>query len=148
EGRLRGLESHIRYRIALRTFNAADSRAVLGAPDAYALPPEPGAGYLKVDAAPPERFTTAWMPDGSYVDAVVTRLAGRERAHQVSRPRRPAAVSLDAVLARVDRDAERGPGVVAFGLVDDPGRQTQPVLTHDFTGAGGHLAVVGGPRTG
>ncbi len=34
EGRLRGLESHLSYRIGLRTFSAAESRAVLGVPDA------------------------------------------------------------------------------------------------------------------
>jgi len=46
EGRLRGLESHLSYRIALRTFSPAESRAVLGVPDAYQLPPMPGSGYL------------------------------------------------------------------------------------------------------
>ena len=39
EGRLRGLDSHLSYRIALRTFSAAESRAVLGVPDAHQLPP-------------------------------------------------------------------------------------------------------------
>ena len=38
EGRLRGLDSHLSYRIGLRTFSAAESRAVLGVPDAYELP--------------------------------------------------------------------------------------------------------------
>ena len=49
EGRLRGLESHLSYRIGLRTFSAAESRTVLGVPDAYELPPIPGVGYLKPD---------------------------------------------------------------------------------------------------
>ena len=44
EGRLRGLESHLSYRIALRTFSASESRAVLGVPDAHQLPPTPGLG--------------------------------------------------------------------------------------------------------
>ncbi|TKS94577.1 hypothetical protein, partial [Streptomyces galbus] len=35
EGRLRGLETHLSYRIGLRTFSAAESRAALGVPDAY-----------------------------------------------------------------------------------------------------------------
>lgn len=56
EGRLRGLESHLRYRICLRTFSAAESRGVLGTPDAYVLPSEPGLGYLKVDTGIYERF--------------------------------------------------------------------------------------------
>jgi S-DNA-T family DNA segregation ATPase FtsK/SpoIIIE len=48
EGRLRGLESNISYRIALRTFSGQDSRVVLGVPDAYELPSQPGHGYLKL----------------------------------------------------------------------------------------------------
>ena len=49
EGRLRGLESHLSYRVGLRTFSAQESRAVLGVPDAYELPGVPGLGYLKPD---------------------------------------------------------------------------------------------------
>ncbi|MEU1299250.1 type VII secretion protein EccCa [Streptomyces shenzhenensis] len=59
EGRLRGLESHLSYRICLRTFSAAESRAVLGTPDAYALPAIPGSAYLKVDESIYERFRVA-----------------------------------------------------------------------------------------
>jgi S-DNA-T family DNA segregation ATPase FtsK/SpoIIIE len=47
EGRLRGLESHLSYRIGLRTFSAVESRAVLGVPDAFGLPVEPGVGLLR-----------------------------------------------------------------------------------------------------
>jgi len=47
EGRLHGLESHLSYRIGLRTFSSAESRIVLGVADAYDLPPYPGSGYLK-----------------------------------------------------------------------------------------------------
>ena len=32
EGKIRGLEAHLSYRIGLRTFSSADSRAVLGVP--------------------------------------------------------------------------------------------------------------------
>ncbi|MGH2783254.1 MAG: FtsK/SpoIIIE domain-containing protein, partial [Thermoleophilaceae bacterium] len=56
EGKLRGLESHLRYRICLRTYSAVESKIVLGTPDAYLLPPFPGAAYLKVDTAMYERF--------------------------------------------------------------------------------------------
>jgi S-DNA-T family DNA segregation ATPase FtsK/SpoIIIE len=59
EGRLRGLESHLSYRIALRTFSAAESRAVIGTTDAYRLPPIPGSAYLKVDESIYERFRVA-----------------------------------------------------------------------------------------
>jgi DNA segregation ATPase FtsK/SpoIIIE, S-DNA-T family len=59
EGKLRGLESHLRYRICLRTYSAIESKVVLGTPDAYLLPPFPGAAYLKVDTAIYERFKVA-----------------------------------------------------------------------------------------
>ena len=42
EGRLRGLETHLSYRIGLRTFSATESRTVLGVRDAYELPAQPG----------------------------------------------------------------------------------------------------------
>ncbi len=61
EGRLRGLDSHLSYRIALKTFSATESRTVLGVTDAYHLPATPGAGYLKVDAGDPVRFDAAYV---------------------------------------------------------------------------------------
>jgi S-DNA-T family DNA segregation ATPase FtsK/SpoIIIE len=61
EGRLRGLERHLPYRIGLRTFSGADSRAVLGVPDAFRLPRAPGHGFLKVGAEPMERFRAAYV---------------------------------------------------------------------------------------
>src|ERR1043165_9692035 len=51
EGRLRGLDSHLSYRIGLRTFSAMESRVVLGVADAYELPQAPGAGFLRADTA-------------------------------------------------------------------------------------------------
>src|SRR5260370_4559047 len=59
EGRLRGLESHLSYRIAMPTFSAAESRIVLGVPDAYELPPIPGSAYLKVGTTVYKRFRAA-----------------------------------------------------------------------------------------
>jgi S-DNA-T family DNA segregation ATPase FtsK/SpoIIIE len=58
-GRIRGLESHLSYRIGLRTFSEAESREVLGVPDAHHLPPVPGSGYLKVDTTVFARFRAA-----------------------------------------------------------------------------------------
>jgi len=51
EGKLRGLDSHLSYRIGLKTFNAAESRAAIGIPDAAELPPIPGSGILKFDTS-------------------------------------------------------------------------------------------------
>ncbi|WP_335987091.1 type VII secretion protein EccCa [Glycomyces sp. MUSA5-2] len=62
---LRGLESHLSYRIGLRTFSEAESREAIGVPDAYRLPPEPGSGYLKVDTTIFTRFKAA-MVSGKY----------------------------------------------------------------------------------
>jgi S-DNA-T family DNA segregation ATPase FtsK/SpoIIIE len=61
EGRLRGLDSHLSYRIALRTFSSAESRVVLGVPDAYELPPVPGSGFLKMDTSTLVRFKAAYV---------------------------------------------------------------------------------------
>jgi S-DNA-T family DNA segregation ATPase FtsK/SpoIIIE len=61
EGRLRGLESHLSYRIALRTFSPAESRAVLGVPDAYQLPPTPGAGIMALGTDELVRFRAAYV---------------------------------------------------------------------------------------
>jgi DNA segregation ATPase FtsK/SpoIIIE, S-DNA-T family len=67
EGRLRGLETHLSYRICLKTFSASESRAVLGVPDAYHLPSAPGAAYLKTASGDVVRFQTAFV-SGPYDD--------------------------------------------------------------------------------
>jgi len=61
EGRLRGLDTHLSYRIGLRTFSAVESRIVLGVPDAYELPSAPGHGYLKTDTQTMLRFRAAYV---------------------------------------------------------------------------------------
>ena len=61
EGKLRGLDSHLSYRIGLRTFSASESRAVLGVPDAYHLPPQPGVGFLKSDTETMTQFRAAYV---------------------------------------------------------------------------------------
>ena len=73
EGRLRGLESHLSYRVGLRTFSAQESRTVLGVPDAYELPPMPGLGFLRPD----------------HVDAAAVQGGVRRRASRQCTPRRP-----------------------------------------------------------
>ncbi|MGW5652651.1 type VII secretion protein EccCa [Streptomyces humi] len=65
EGRMHQLESHLSYRIGLRTFSAMESRGVLGVPDAYELPSQPGAGYLKSGVEPLTRFRAAYV-SGAY----------------------------------------------------------------------------------
>ncbi|WP_197704515.1 type VII secretion protein EccCa [Jatrophihabitans sp. GAS493] len=60
-GRLRGLETYLSYRLALRTFSEAESTMVLDSPDAYRLPPVPGFGWLKVDSSVYTRFRAAYV---------------------------------------------------------------------------------------
>ncbi|MFE1593208.1 type VII secretion protein EccCa [Nocardia sp. NPDC058705] len=72
ENKLRGLDSHLSYRIGLRTFSANESRAVLGITDAYHLPGVPGSGYLKSDADDPLRFNASYV-SGAYVAPVGSR---------------------------------------------------------------------------
>src|SRR5262249_34517751 len=65
EGKLRGLDTHLPYRVGLRTFPAAESRIVLGTPDAYELPQAPGNGYLKIGTESLTRFKAAYV-SGAY----------------------------------------------------------------------------------
>jgi DNA segregation ATPase FtsK/SpoIIIE, S-DNA-T family len=59
EGRLRGLEAHLSYRLCLKTLSPGESRAVLGTLDAYELPNTPGVGFLFASGAVPVRFQAA-----------------------------------------------------------------------------------------
>ncbi|MEV4435058.1 type VII secretion protein EccCa [Streptomyces sp. NPDC049585] len=211
EGRLRGLETYLSYRIGLRTFSAAESRTALGVPDAYHLPTVPGSGYLKFGtdemtrfkaayvsgpyrtaaagaaeggdlpverrpvlftaapvpvtyAAPPAEPTRAdegspdSMPD-TVLDVVVRRLEGQgPPAHQVWLPPLDKAPSLDQLLPALAETPGRGLTapeyprqgqlVVPLGVVDKPFEQRRDVLYRDFSGAAGHMLVVGGPRSG
>lgn len=61
EGKLRGLDTYLSYRVGLRTFSAAESRTIIGTPDAYTLPQEPGVGYLKADTDNLLQFRAAYV---------------------------------------------------------------------------------------
>ncbi|WP_431308331.1 FtsK/SpoIIIE domain-containing protein [Demequina litorisediminis] len=58
---LRGLDTFLSYRIGLRTFSAAESRTILGVPDAYTLPQQPGVGILKSDTETMTQFRAAYV---------------------------------------------------------------------------------------
>jgi S-DNA-T family DNA segregation ATPase FtsK/SpoIIIE len=60
EGRIHKVETHLSYRIGLRTFSAMESRSVIGVPDAYELPNSPGNGYLRPDTQTLLRFKGAF----------------------------------------------------------------------------------------
>lgn len=82
EGRLRGLESHLSYRIGLRTFTAQESRTALGVSDAHTLPAVPGSAILKVDPDVFTRFKAAFV-SGPYRPSV--ERVQSEAAPEVSR---------------------------------------------------------------
>ncbi|MEV6368100.1 type VII secretion protein EccCb [Micromonospora musae] len=173
EGTLRGLEGHLSYRICLRTFSAAESRIVLGVPDAAELPNAPGHGLLH-DGAGMRRFRATYvsdvpartgMQDGAVppelagrnlLDVVLDRLSGRgPAARQVWLPPLHTAPSLDQLLPPLERHPDRGlnaPGPAALtapvGVVDLPHEQRQAALLLDLSGADGNVAVVGAPRSG
>lgn len=209
EGRLRGLESHLSYRVGLRTFSAGESRAVLGVPDAYELPAVPGLGYLKPDQSTLLRFKAAYVsgpPSGrsrvrrdegghvrgilpytisevqalepletdveeapvvsqqqgeqpSLLDIAVQRMIGQGMpAHQVWLPPLDVPDTLDELMPDLVEDPDLGlvsprwrnvPGlVVPLGTVDRPREQRRDTMTLNLTGASGHVAVIGGPRSG
>ncbi|MEU3609409.1 type VII secretion protein EccCa [Streptomyces sp. NPDC035033] len=213
EGRLRGLETYLSYRIGLRTFSAAESRAAIGVPDAYSLPNVPGSGYLKYGTDEMVRFKAAYVsgvyrtnqhaavaggplqvdrrpvpftaapvpvrylepaerarvPEArsaeddaladSVLDVIVRRLEGRGvEAHQVWLPpldNPPALDSLLPGLAGVEGRGLTQPGyeaagrlVVPLGVVDKPYEQRRDTLYRDFSGAAGHMQIIGGPQSG
>ncbi|MEU4339255.1 type VII secretion protein EccCa [Micromonospora lupini] len=61
DGRIGQLESHLSYRIGLRTFSAMESRSVIGVTDAYELPSAPGNGYLRTDVSTLIRFKAGYV---------------------------------------------------------------------------------------
>ena len=179
EGRLRGLETHLSYRICLKTFSAAESRAALGVADAHHLPPDPGAGYLKTADGRLTRFHTAFVsgpylsvvrPDGPVavrrftladaasapapvpanssrplLEVVLRTLAGRGPvAHRIWLPPLHRAPPLPALLAATPAAPLRAP----VCIVDSPFEQRYDPLLVDVSGAAGHVAVVGAPRSG
>ncbi|KRF16512.1 ATP-binding protein [Nocardioides sp. Soil797] len=210
EGRLRGLESHLSYRVGLRTFSAVESRTVLGVPDAYELPAVPGLGFLKPDQSTLLRFKAAYVsgpPSGrarihrdeggnlrgilpftiaevqslaaieedvaepvstpqpqqgeqdSLLDIAVDKMIGQGTpAHQVWLPPLDVADTLDSLMGDLAVDPKlglvshkwRGLGglTVPIGIVDRPREQRRDTMTVNLTGAAGHAAIVGGPRTG
>ncbi|MFJ3905964.1 type VII secretion protein EccCa [Streptomyces sp. NPDC090025] len=211
EGKLRGLDTYLSYRIGLRTFSAAESRTAIGVPDAYHLPSVPGSGYLKFGTDEMTRFKAAYVsgtyrsdgprlelgslpierrpalftatpvpvvyaaPDPAYLtagrgedddaladtvlDVIVRRLEGQGvPAHQVWLPPLDQAPSLDQLLPGLAQTADRGLTAteytrsggltVPLGLIDKPFEQRREVLYRDFSGAAGHMMVVGGPQSG
>jgi S-DNA-T family DNA segregation ATPase FtsK/SpoIIIE len=173
EGKLRGLDTHLSYRIGLRTFSATESRAAIGVPDAFELPPIPGVGYLAVSGGPMTKFKSAYvsapcrpepgvlpeladMAAPTMLDVLVARLANQgPPAVQVWLPPLAESPSLDQLLMSSAMTEPYGqPSLrrtrlqVPIGVVDKPLEQRRDLLWVDFRDAEGHGAIVGGPRSG
>ncbi|AKS35641.1 type VII secretion protein EccCb [Mycolicibacterium goodii] len=176
EGRLRGLESHLSYRICLKTFSPAESRAVLGVTDAYDLPNTPGAAYLKAPSGAITRFQTAFVSGGyevATVDKPDTRVRPfTARPAEPDKPRRTSTRTvLETTLAWLAGHgapahrvwlpplpraiplsdvlmANPEPLTAAIGLVDRPFEQRRDRLLVDLSGAAGNVVIVGGPQAG
>lgn len=93
------------------------------------------------------------------LDVIVRRLEAQgPAAHQVWLPPLDSPPSLDALLPGLTAVPGRGltqPGyegagrlVVPVGLVDKPFEQRRDSLWVDFSGAAGHMQIVGGPQSG
>ena len=95
EGRLRGLDTYLSYRVGLRTFSGMESRVVLGVPDAYNLPNDPGHGYLKIDSNTMLRFKAAYVSGpytgpGELSAGVVGAIADRMMVYRLDPVAKPA----------------------------------------------------------
>jgi DNA segregation ATPase FtsK/SpoIIIE, S-DNA-T family len=164
EGKLRGLDTYLSYRLSLRTFSASESRTVLGVPDAYSLPQAPGGGYLKVGTTSFERLQASYVSgpdvDGiSVMDKIIDRLTdAADPVHQIWLPPLGGEMPLDVLMGGFVNDPDRGftaagwpaTGALAipFGMADEPARQRQLPLAIDFAGAQGNLAIAGAPQSG
>lgn len=122
EGKLRGLDSHLSYRIGLKTFSAGESRAVLGVPDAYDLPSVPGVGYLKFDTTTMSRFK-AYYVSGPY-SAYAGSTAGADGPGTRSGYLRPVSFVSDVVEIPDERSEEEiAPEVV----VETPAQEKRSI---------------------
>jgi S-DNA-T family DNA segregation ATPase FtsK/SpoIIIE len=118
EGRLRGLETQLSYRIGLRTFSAQESRIVLGVPDAYELPAQPGNAFLKVDTSGMTRFKAAYVSGPAIQNDIADRGAGQQRVQPVIAEFGPGYVPPRAAEDAAAAPAFPAPAMAAESLLD------------------------------
>ncbi|MGC4895496.1 type VII secretion protein EccCa [Micromonospora sp. DT31] len=131
EGRLRGLDTHLSYRIGLRTFSAMESRVALGVPDAAGLPRSPGHGFMKYGTEPLNRFKAA------YVSGVHRRRAGTGGPASVN-----AAIPITTYVAEYVEPVELPPAPSPEPGVDVFGESLMDVLVTRMAGHGPAAHVV------
>jgi len=131
--------ANVGVRISLRVHDRADSLAIIGIPDAAALPAHPrGRAYLASGGAPPRLLQLA-LAAPSDIGVVA------ERWRDAALPRQPWCQPLAteiplAALPRVE-------GAITLGRADHPHEQSQPVA-HWTPATDGSLLVVGAARSG
>ncbi len=108
EGRIKGLEGHLRYRICLRTFSASESSAVLNTADAYYLPSFPGIGYFKVDTDIYTLFKSATV-SAPYVPAGASRRSSNALREFTAAGKLAVLPSTAGVLSAVTREVVAAP---------------------------------------
>lgn len=155
----RALCRKLAYRIALKTFNATDSRAVIGVPDALDLPPEPGLGYLRT-ADGIKQFKTAYVsggePGASLLETTLAQMRNNgPAAQQIWQPPLDTPPTLDALLPPLQHNDVRGymavrrPGdrqlQVPLGMLDVPYYRRQHPMVLDLDA---HGAIVGRDGSG
>ncbi|MBM2614239.1 type VII secretion protein EccCb [Actinoplanes sp. LDG1-06] len=170
DGRLRGLTTHLSYRICLRTASAVDSRAMIGTTDAYELRLAPGQGYVREDGGPLVQFQAAYVSgagqssgsgfgNASLLEVVVESLRGSgPTARQVWLPPLRGSVTLDVLAGDVIIDEKRGLTYarsewrdavrVPLAAIDRPLDRRRDVLRLDLGGSNGHVGIVGASRSG
>ncbi|QKG24695.1 type VII secretion protein EccCa [Actinomadura verrucosospora] len=121
EGKLRGLDTHLSYRIGLRTFSAMESRVVLGSPDAYELPQAPGNGYLKIGTESLTRFRAAYVSGPYRPDEETAAQNGQQGPRQLAQivPFTPAYVQprMQDQPQQQQAQEDDGPQISLFDLV-------------------------------
>jgi S-DNA-T family DNA segregation ATPase FtsK/SpoIIIE len=110
EGKLKGLDTYLSYRIGLKTFSAAESRNAIGVTDAYELPAIPGSGYLALQGEPLIRFKAAyvsgpWRPGGVPQLTASTPVTSEKRAKRFV----PDVVPLPPAPAQPEEPTEQEP---------------------------------------
>ncbi len=139
DGKLRGLDAHLRYRVCLRTLDAGDSQSMLGSRAALELPAEPGWAWLNRDGA-----LTRWRvlrADAGDLLAARSWPPATSAVHQVLSPGLAERLCLDAV----GPTSPTGLHTVPVGVVDRPEYGRSEVLLADLRRP---LAVVGAPGSG
>ncbi|MEC3920212.1 type VII secretion protein EccCa [Nocardia sp. CDC160] len=114
-------------------------------------PPQEFTSAPVVDVRPVEpalAAVAADVPEGEPVtvmETVLQQLAGHgKRAHRMWLPPLNIPPTLDQLVAEVVPGSLRLP----LAVIDKPRLQSQDVWSVDLSGAGGHVAVVGGPQSG